>query len=92
MKIVHLWSPMSFHEPQWVVGNKAGLQALRDAIDIALKTHGSACAEVFTNDGEGYDLGVHCIADSDIDNLAVPYTESYAKEHREHAVFPWDGT
>lgn len=92
MKVVHLWAGASFHEDGYIVGNKEGLEALRRAIDYALVNSDcdvsiSKTFDIFTSDGEGYDL--HVIVTKDTDKIALPYTEDFAEEHRDNAVYPW---
>lgn len=62
--LVHLYAGPSFHMEGFVVGNRAGLTALRDAINKALEGeeyHNAARTPrneggVFTRDGEGYEI------------------------------------
>jgi len=92
MKIIHLWVGAAFHENGYIVGNKEGLEALRRAIDYALvnsdcdvsisKTFG-----VSTSDGEGYDI--HIISTKNTDEIALPYTASFATERRMGCKYPW---
>lgn len=84
--LLHLYAGPSYHMEGYVVGNRAGLTALRDAINHALEGEdfhnasitpkGEGC--VFTRDGEGYEVIVirqdtswQGAAWSD---LALPYT------------------
>lgn len=92
MKVVHLWAGASFHEDGYIVGNKEGLEALRRAIDYALVNSDcdvsiSKTFDIFTSDGEGYDL--HVIVTKDTDKIALPYTEYFSKEGRRNAVYPF---
>jgi hypothetical protein len=92
MEVIHLWPGASWHEDGYIVGNRKGLETLRDSINAALLN--SQCdrsediREVTVCDGEGY--GLHVIATEHTDYLAVPYTWEPAVEHRENAVYPWD--
>jgi hypothetical protein len=89
MPVIHLWSPESFHEEQFIVGNESGLTILFNSLSEVLEKRKSGVIKdkLFTNDGEGYDL--HIIITEDVDPLAIPYTESYAAEHRENAIYPY---
>ena len=51
--VLKVFSPQIWHDSGYVVGNRAGLEALRDAVDEALK-NGAGSGEVFETDGEGY--------------------------------------
>lgn len=62
MKLLHLYAQDHQHGEAWVVGNRLGLEALRDAINLALQ-QGSAQTPsrdgcVFATDGEGYEVMV----------------------------------
>ena len=86
--IIHLWQPGSFHEEQYIIGNRDGLEQLQKLIQRALEKHdGKTSAEFSVSDGEGYTLIVRCT--ENIDKLAVPYSEPFAKENRETAIYPW---
>jgi len=92
MKVIHLWAGASFHEEGYIVGNKDGLEALRRAIDYAIansdcEMSDSKTFDVFTSDGEGYD--VHVIVTKNTNEIALPYTEDFAEEYRKNAVYPW---
>lgn len=76
---VHLYGQPSWHEDAFVVGNRAGLEMLRRAIDDALRT-GAQEAEVFATDGEGYGIKVVELADAILDEMPLPYTAPEAKE------------
>ena len=87
---VHLYPQALWHDGAYVSGNRIGLLALRKAIDEALcAPDQSAVADVFTNDGEGYDLRVRCVPGERIYRLALPYTDEAAKETDPGAVWPW---
>lgn len=90
--IIHLWSPGSWHEPQYIIGNKTGLEQLAALIEKVLKQKDSrATSEFFINDGEGHDIVVKCVPEKDVYTIAAPYTEEYAQEHRENAIYPYGG-
>ncbi len=56
---MHVYGQYQWHAPATIRGNRRALQALRDAIDRAMK-EGSGEASVFATDGEGYSVDVHC--------------------------------
>ncbi len=89
--VLHIHAQTEWHEPAFVVGNRLGLTALRDAIDRALN-RGDARCEVMPQDGECFDLFV-IMDDADWqssswDRAALPYTAEYAMEQRTDAVWP----
>lgn len=55
---LHIYQPDFPHSEGRVHGTRAGLAAVRDAIDRALSTGRSALAEVIASDGEGYGVEV----------------------------------
>jgi hypothetical protein len=61
--ILHIWSQYAEHSEAFILGNREGLLALREAIDKALDV-GQAHAMTFCTDGEGFDTLVVC-EDSD---------------------------
>jgi hypothetical protein len=86
-RIIHLWPGASFHEDGFIVGNRKGLHTLQAYIRAALENGGPENPEFFTADGEGYTI--HIILSED-ENIALPYTEGYARENRKNAIYPWD--
>ena len=91
--ILHIHAQQEWHQPAFVLGNKAGLLALRNTIDTAIQ-QGSGRVLAMTQDGEEY--GIYVLMD-DTDwqseswkKAAVPYTEDAAMEQREEAVWPWN--
>ncbi|MCM8735932.1 hypothetical protein M5E06_17500 [Azospirillum sp. A1-3] len=77
--MVHLYGQPSWRDDAHIIGNRAGLESLRDAIDKALKT-GAEEAEVFATDGEGYGIQVVELNDAILDDMRPPYTDPEAKE------------
>jgi hypothetical protein len=88
IELVHLWPGASFHEDGFIVGSRKGLTLLMNYLRATLENGGPERFEVMTGDGEGYTL--HIILSEEEIRLAVPYSESYAKENRENAIYPWD--
>ncbi len=84
--VVHLWQPLMWHCDQNIVGNKAGLTLLKEAIQKAIDNE-KGVAEVFTSDGEGHHVIVQCVTETEY--LAVPYTDEIASEKNEKAIYPW---
>jgi hypothetical protein len=76
---LHLYAQAQWHDDAYLVGNRGGLTALRDALTRLLD--GSASKETvlaYTNDGEGYDLTVHLVTPEVFGALTVPYTDPIA--------------
>jgi hypothetical protein len=81
--ILHVYSPSAHHGDASVVGTRAGLALLRDALTwlLAQPTEGTATSVLtFTADGEGYHLDVMLEADSGMDAYVLPYTAPYATD------------
>ena len=96
MALLHIYGQEAWHDDVYLVGNRAGLSALKTAIEEALaigKGQTPEKGQVFVSDGEGYSVKVLC-NDEDWQGefwgtLAVPYTEDFARDNRENAVGPW---
>lgn len=86
--LIHLWPGASFHEDGYIIGNRRGITTLMSYCRAALENGGPEQVEVMAGDGEGYTL--HIIISEEEIRLALPYTESYAVEKRENAIYPWD--
>lgn len=82
---LHIRGQLTYHAEASIVGTKAGLLALRDAIDVALVSR-EAEAEVFATDGEGYGLTVRC--SKTVRDLGSPiYLDELARELAETERF-----
>lgn len=90
-RLLHLYAQPAWHDDAWIVGNRAGLEALTQALQNALASS-EGSAEVMVADGEGYTLKVY------LDNSewqgqswikrAEPYADEVAREQRPDAVWP----
>lgn len=85
LPMVHLYGQPSWHDDARIIGNRAGLEALRDAIDKALRS-GAEEAEVYACDMEGYGIKVVELSDTLMDEMPLPYTDP---EAREMFAKPW---
>lgn len=97
MNLLHLYAQPWEHSDAWIVGNREGLTALRDALNRALaneQTAPAACLQ-FVTDGEGYTCFV---VPNDADwqseqwmKLYRPYVDETAKDHRkdEDVIAPY---
>lgn len=75
--LLHVYAQGQWHGDAWLVGDREGLTALRDAVDRAL-TDGSAACEAFVDDGEGYAvLVVHLDHDGPWGRMRSPYIAEY---------------
>lgn len=72
--LLHLYTQAHWHDAGHVVGDRAGLTALRDAIDRAL-TNKAAAAHVSAADGEGYAVVVILLASKNMAGLVEPYVD-----------------
>ena len=97
IKLLHIYGQEQWHGNTYLVGNKAGLLELKNAIEQALDngrgetTNKGSC--IYTNDGEGYQVRVvlnDTIWQSPFwENLALPYSWEIASEKRDDAIWPW---
>ena len=75
---LHIRGQFSYHGEAYVVGSKAGLIALRDALNVAIE-QGEGEATVYANDGEGY--GVTVRRTSRVRDMGnPPYIDELARE------------
>jgi len=89
--ILHVYGQFSRRGPAAIVGTRAALIALRQAIDAALMA-GAASVTASAADGEVYTIGIECddtpITGNTWSLRAVPYAASYAEESRHDAIWP----
>lgn len=77
---LHIYAQDCWHFPAGIAATRDALEALRDAIDEALRD-GWSCLDAFTNDGEGYSTYI-AIADEQAEPLLyLPYTNEMAAEN-----------
>lgn len=82
MKRLHIYAQPSNHDEAYIVGNRAALIALRDAIETAITSMPDAgtnsvadVKDCFTSDGEGYHLIIICESNNETwEKLQLPYT------------------
>ncbi len=86
--MLHLYAQPFWHAEAYIVGDREGLTALRDAIDAALDT-GRGTASPFASDGEGYELEVLAVSTEDAWRLGVPYTDEMALDKRKGNGVLW---
>lgn len=84
--LLHVFGPAFWHDTLRIIGNKDGLTALRDAIDVALKEgyhYGDSPAT--TSDGEYFDIQVlnYDKPRSAWNLVTLPYTDEIAADKRE---------
>jgi hypothetical protein len=85
---LHIHAQPGQHDEAWLTGDRAGLLALRDAIDAALAA-GTSAAEIMPGDGEGYTVVVECLPDDhDWQHEPMGYTEDDLRDDRD-GDGPW---
>ena len=88
MRLLHIHGQEAHHDDAFIVGNHAGLKALREAVDLAL-AFDTGASEVEAGDGEGYYvIAMRVEADADWNAAGMPYTADHARDNRDNAVFP----
>jgi hypothetical protein len=80
---LHIFAQHSWHDEARVIGTRDALEYLSAAIAQALKHGDGMTATVFTNDGEGYNVEVECVAHVG-DDIPTPYTMRIADEEAAH--------
>lgn len=68
----HIYSQDSWHGEAYIVGNRAGLEKLRDAINLTLEK-GNTKNTFWPNDYESYHLFMACMSEDDFEGLKLPY-------------------
>jgi len=79
--MLHVYGPYAHHDDAYVVGTRAGLTALRDALSWLLEAQApgtGAGFEAFVADGEGFTLTVWLESEDGLDAYVLPYTAAYA--------------
>lgn len=86
-KILHVYGQAIWHDDLTVVGNRAGLESLRAAIDKALRDK-AGIAGAMQNDGEGYWITVAVAEAEELDRLPMAYEDELATGGVEPDPFP----
>lgn len=86
--VLHLYAQEWWHDDARIAGTKDALILLRDALNEAIENGASICEDVFTSDGEGYDVHIIEVSKEQTTHMAVPYAGDDAKERRKHAFWP----
>ena len=84
---LHIYSPALWHDDAWIAGTPDALEALRDAINVALASGDGACKS-FAADGEGFAAIVLRVDEAVAVTLRVPYTDDVAKDAGEYGRHP----
>lgn len=77
---LHVFAQFTHHAEARIVGSKKGLDALADAIAIALKDGDALSEPVFVNDGEGFRVEVKCASDAEVEKLDDPYYSTFVSD------------
>lgn len=73
--VAHIIAQSYFHQPAFLIGDREGLERIRDAIAQALET-GEARRGIFAQDGEGYGVHVLCVTEAEMDGVPYGYTDT----------------
>ena len=65
-----------WHDESYILGDRSGLLALRNAIDDAMSNHVATSSNVFTSDGEGYRIRLMVVDLETLEKLRMPYTDT----------------
>jgi hypothetical protein len=75
---LHIYGQGYWHDDVWLQGSRAGLKALRDAIDRCLAESASARSLAITADGEGYNVVIDVRSLEALDRQPLPYIDPIA--------------
>ena len=84
---MHINAQAAWHDPAFIVGNKAAMLALREALDRCLSTGKSQSAKVFAADGEGYSVIVCLASDEQMETVPLGYTDECCRDDRDWPRF-----
>jgi hypothetical protein len=92
--LVHVHGQQSFHDSAILIGNRQGLMQLQEILtEVLASEQGSAAREVYTTDGEGYDLQVIIdesrLEDSSWARAELPYQHQAAEDTRDNRIPPY---
>lgn len=93
MPILHVYSPVGYHDRTFISGSRAGLEVLKAAIERALagEKPGKDVPVYFCNNGEGGDLVVEAFDQATAERLYLPYVDETCNVGQdEDAVKPWE--
>lgn len=101
MPILHVYGQQFWHDDLRIAGNRAGLLALKQAVDKALGAAGAkpgesaaVCAPFTQNDGEGFDATIEVLPQSEAETLPQAYHDEMLFAPTENRVKPaslWKG-
>jgi len=76
MSKLHIYGQTFHHDHAFIIGNKSGLVALRDAIQAAIDAETKPDSTFSAADGEGYNVMVYLEEEKAYwDKAMLPYTE-----------------
>lgn len=78
---LHIYAQQQEHGEAYIIGDRAALIALRDAVDQAIKDDSPVAFNSFTSDGEGYTTIVKQSTVEQINEYRLPYTNSFSSEY-----------
>ena len=95
MNLLHIYSQEQWHDDAFIVGNRLGLEVLREAITRALEAgRASSGSDLFVTDGKGYAVKIICEdsrwQEESWCSLSLPYTDELAKDDRPNREVPYD--
>jgi hypothetical protein len=89
---LNIYSQECWHDNAYIVGTRDSIKELIKVLACAFRNtseDGTAQADFFCSDGEGYTVHVVIASKETMDTKApVPYTEEYARESRTTVVHP----
>ena len=74
----HIYGQNAWHSPARIEGTRKALEAIRDAVEVALENGDAETSSLFVTDGEGFHLEVALREFDDLDGNALPYVAPYA--------------
>jgi hypothetical protein len=80
---IHIYGQAYNHSDAFIIGNEEGLIALADALDMvsAHWNDDTIAVNAFACDGEGYKIIIKRTDDKEMEQLELPYTETYQSDY-----------
>ena len=95
MNLLHIYAQEQWHDDAFIVGNRHGLEVLREAITKALEAGRASGSDLYVTDGEGYEVKIICEdsgwREESWRSLSLPYTDEIAQDrHLDSKITPED--
>ena len=88
MDTLHIYGQDAWHDSAYIVGGRQSLAALLDCLAEALYSGEATKFNSFTNDGEGYSIGVIPLDEPQMGTMRLPYHGDIAIDNNPERIWP----